>query len=174
MSDKIQSLADRLALPSGRIRPASVGAVLTAVLTVVAATFGLLNLHHDHSESARKDALAAAKKHVPELLSYDYSSLDQQLKKSQKVITGAFKEQYVALVTKELGPVARKRQLVTRTQAVSSAVVRASGDEAVILMFLNQISADKKATTPTLSGSRVRVTLRRVDDSWRVSELTPL
>ncbi|MCF7549536.1 hypothetical protein [Pseudonocardia sp. WMMC193] len=149
--------------------------VVAVVLIVVAGLFGFLALRQAQIESARGAASAAAEDKVTTLLSYDYRTIDADQQDRQALVTGQFKEDYGSLIADIVGPAASRQQLTTRSSVVSSSVVGTEGtDRVTLLMFLNQTTQSADKPDPTLSGSRIRVTLEQVDGDWLVSELTPV
>lgn len=149
-------------------------AVLAAMFTTAAAGLWAANNHDEAVETARVEALRSAGTTVAELLSYDHRTIAKAPQQRSKLVTGQFKAQYAELVESTVAPAAKKRKLVTRTSVVAASVIDASADQIEALLFLNQISQAESKKDPVFSGSRVRVTMEKVDGSWRVSELTPL
>ncbi|WP_433506261.1 hypothetical protein ACQP04_07160 [Pseudonocardia halophobica] len=149
--------------------------VVAVVLAVVAGLFGFFALRQAQIESARGAASAAAEQKVTELLSYDYRTIQNDQQDRSAMLTGQFKDDYGSLLADIVGPAATQQQLTTRSSVVTSSVVGTEGTEQVtLLMFLNQTTQSAAKPDPTLSGSRIRVTMQEVDGAWLVSELTPV
>ncbi|GAA4548867.1 hypothetical protein [Pseudonocardia xishanensis] len=161
-----------------RRRPKRAYTVLGAMATVLllaAGLFGFFALRQAQVESARGAASAAAEQKVTTLLSYDYRTIVADQQDRQALVTGQFREDYGSLIADIVGPAATRQQLTTRSSVVSSSVVGTEGtDQVTLLMFLNQTTQSADKPDPTLSGSRIRVTLQEVDGDWLVSELTPV
>jgi Mce-associated membrane protein len=164
--------ADKLGKPLRRTIP--ILAVLALVLSVTAGVLWSVNRATADQDAVRADAVAAAKKNVATLLSYDYRTIATAVEERTGLVTGKFKSQYAKLVNDQVAPAARKRKVVTRTEVITGAVVSADTDQARLLLFLNQVSATKQSKVPVLSGSRVRVEMKKVDGTWRVADVTPL
>jgi Mce-associated membrane protein len=184
--NKLRTVEQRLSLRMPWKRPAAEGegtplrrpiVILAALAVVLSVTAGLLwfsNSARADKDDARSDALAAARKNVATLLSYDYRTISTAVDERAALVTGDFKSDYADLVNDQVAPAARKRKVVTRTDVVTAAVVSADTDQARLLLFLNQVSATKQSKVPLLTGSRVRVEMRKVDGTWRVADVTPL
>jgi Mce-associated membrane protein len=149
---------------------------VAAVVGLCAATFLLYQRVEQASEvdAARQSAIDAARTRLPQLLSYDYHTLDKDLAGARAGTTGAFHDQFAELTTKVVAPAALQQQIVTRTTVVGTSVVSAEPDRVVLLVFLDQVTQTKADPSAQLDGARVRATLQRQDGQWLVSELTPV
>jgi Mce-associated membrane protein len=156
-------------------RAMTVLGVTAVVLALVAGLFGFFALRQAQIETARGAASAAAEQKVTALLSYDYRTIANDQADRAAMVTGQFRDDYGSLISDVVGPAAAQQQLTTRSSVVSSSVVGTDGtDQVTLLMFLNQTTQSADKPDPTLSGSRIRVTLQEVDGDWLVSELTPV
>ena len=126
------------------------------------------------AEQARVDAVRAANDDAVALLSYDYHTVDQELKKARDSVTGPFLDDYTKLTTTVVAPAARDQNIVTKAVVVGSAVVSAEPTHVVALLFINQTTTTKTAPDASQSGSRVTLTMDKVGDRWLVSALTPV
>lgn len=124
--------------------------------------------------SARDSAAEAANVRVPQLLSYDYRTLDHDLEAARSGTTGTFHDEFATLTTKVVEPAAKDQQIVTKTTVTGSSVVSAQPQQVVLLVFLNQVTRTKADKESRVDGARVRVTLARAGDQWLVSALTPV
>lgn len=125
-------------------------------------------------ETARVDALRTANDAAVALLSYDYHTVDTDLKKARDSLTGSFLDDYTKLTTTVVAPAARDQDISTKAVVVGSAVVSVAPAHAVTLLFINQTTTTKAAPEPSQSGSRVTLTMDKVGDRWLVSALTPV
>lgn len=123
---------------------------------------------------ARSQAVEAAQQQAVALLSYDHRSIDADLDRARSGLTGPFREEYAKLTSEVIAPVAKEQRTTTRANVVRSAVVNAEQDRAVVLLFLNQTTESNTLEAPRIDGSRVRMTLKNVDDRWLVSDLAPV
>lgn len=161
----------------GRLSPRPTLAVLVVLLVALAGAAGVLLKKNDHTQniaSAEKAALATSKESLVTLLSYDYRELDGLADQTSNLVTGDFADRYRALLNEELIPAAKQKKVVTRTEIATASVVDGSTTKVDLLVFVNQVSATAGSETPILSGSRVRVQMRLVDGSWRVSAIDPV
>ena len=163
-------LPDRLR--DRRVVLAFLVAILVALL-VAGFGFSRANAKAGEVSSARKDALAAATDAVPVLLTYDLASLKSDADKRERLLTKSFAADYQKLVSTKLQPQASKKQLVTQTQVATASTISTKGDDATILMFLNQASYAKGMDAPTSTGSRVRIEMKKVGGAWKVAGMAP-
>ncbi|MEU1848632.1 hypothetical protein ABZ499_04910 [Streptomyces sp. NPDC019990] len=155
--------------------------VLVAGLVAVA-VLGWQYREGRRAEQARGEALAAARKAAPVVLSYDYRRLDQDFARARAHLTGAFRDEYRTTTATVVGWTARKyRGVVKATLAApadggrpAESVVSAGPDEAVILLFVNQVTRSTQVTGSRLDLNRVRMTLTRTSGGWKVSAVDAL
>jgi Mce-associated membrane protein len=147
-----------------------------AVIGLGASTFLLYQRVEQASEvdSARQSAIEAARTRLPQLLSYDFHTLDRDLSGARAGTTGAFRDQFAELTTKVVAPAAQQQQIVTKTTVAGTSVVSADADRVVLLVFLDQVTQTKADPSSRIDGARVRATLQRQDGQWLVSALTPV
>ncbi|WP_345125879.1 hypothetical protein, partial [Streptomyces chiangmaiensis] len=163
--------------------------VLTAVLGValvaalVAATvLGWQYRQGRQAEQARDEALAAARKAAPVVLSYDYRHLDRDFSRARALLTGRFRDQYGKTTKAVVAPTATKYHGVVKASVATPAdggapavsVVSATPDRAVVLLFVNQVTQSTQVPEPRLDLNRVRMTLTRTSDGWKVSGVDAL
>lgn len=164
-----------------RVLVAVLGVVLVAAL-VVAAVLGWRYREGRQAEQARGEALVAARKAAPAVLSYDYRHLDRDFARARALLTGHFRDQYGRTTRTVVAPTATKYHGVVKatvatptdggTPAVS--VVSATPDRAVVLLFVNQVTESTQVPAPRLDLNRVRMTLTRTSDGWKVSGVDAL
>ncbi|WP_327729859.1 hypothetical protein OG250_30215 [Streptomyces sp. NBC_00487] len=134
------------------------------------------------AEQARGEALAAARKAAPVVLSYDYRHLDRDFARARTHLTGAFRDEYRRTTTTVVGPTARKYHGVVKATVTAPAdggrpaasVVSAGPDKAVILLFVNQVTTSTQVTGSRVDLNRVRMTLTRTSEGWKVSAVDAL
>ncbi|MGW0886249.1 hypothetical protein [Streptomyces sp. NPDC002671] len=157
------------------------GFVLVAAL-IVAAVLGWQYRQGRQAEQARGEALAAARKAAPVVLSYDYRHLDRDFARARALLTGHFRDQYGRTTKTVVAPTAtRYHGVVKATVATPSdggtpaaSVVSATPDKAVVLLFVNQVTQSTQVAEPRLDLNRVRLTLTRTSDGWKVSGVDAL
>jgi Mce-associated membrane protein len=122
-------------------------------------------------------ALRAARSSVHTILSYDYRTITTDIANAKADSTGVFAGQYASTAKQLLSEASQVKAIVQATIG-SAGVVSASGDNVVVLLFVDQATVRKtpgKATPTTrIDQSRVRVTMTRVGGRWLVSDLAAL
>lgn len=160
---------------------AVLGVVLVAAL-VVAAVLGWRYREGRQAEQARGEALAAAQKAAPAVLSYDYRHLDRDFARARALLTGHFRDEYGRTTKTVVAPTATKYHGVVKATvatpadggAPAASVVSATPDRAVVLLFVNQVTESTQVPEPRLDLNRVRMTLTRTSDGWKVSGVDAL
>ncbi|MFF7310854.1 hypothetical protein [Streptomyces sp. NPDC008137] len=169
--------------PDGRGRLlTSVLAVLLAVGLVALAALGWQYRDGRLTESARTEALAAARKAAPVVLSYDYRHLDKDFSTARAHLTGEFRDEYGKTTKTVVAPTAEKyRGVVKATVAApgsgaapAASVVSASPDKVVVLLFVNQVTDSTQVSGSRVDLNRVRMTMDRTGDGWKVSAVDAL
>ncbi|WP_328767746.1 hypothetical protein [Streptomyces sp. NBC_00286] len=165
------------------------GRLLTAILTVLliaglvaVAVLGWQYREGQRAEQAREQALTAARKAAPVVLSYDYRHLDRDFTAARAHLTGNFRDEYGKTTKTVVGPTARKYEGVVKATVVEPAaggtpaasVVSASPDKAVVLLFVNQVTKSTQVSGPRVDLNRVRMTLDRTSEGWKVSAVDAL
>jgi Mce-associated membrane protein len=127
--------------------------------------------------STDSSALRAARTSVHTILSYDYRTITTDIANAKADSTGVFAGQYASTAKQLLSEASQVKAIVQATVG-SAGVVSASGDNVVVLLFVDQATVRKtpgKATPTTrIDQSRVRVTMTRVGGRWLVSDLAAL
>jgi Mce-associated membrane protein len=145
--------------------PASVGVVLLA---------GRASATADE-DNARHGALSAAARIARDVLSYDYRTIDSDITRARAETTGEFARQYATAVD-DLRSQAKQTQAIVQARVRDTGIVTASADRVVVLVFTDQVSItrDPGAATPTtrVIPGTVQLTLSKVGDRWRISQLS--
>ena len=125
------------------------------------------------SQTARAEAVQAAKDSTVALLSYKPDTVEQQLGAARDLLTGDFRDSYTSLTNDVVIPGAKQKQIsaVATVPAVGS--VSADPHHAVVLVFVNQ-TVIVGQDTPTDTASSVRVTLDKVGNRWLISKFDPV
>jgi len=154
-----------------RSRLLALGVVLVALALALFA--GLQAQRAAATSDARADALDAAQTRVPDLLSYDKATLDEDLDRALDQTTGSFTDDYEQILTEVVEPTAQRRGISTHASISAAGVVSGDRDEVVVLLFLTQ-STTAKGDRSSVSGSRVEVTMERTGDDWKIAGLKPV
>jgi Mce-associated membrane protein len=122
-------------------------------------------------EKTRASALAAGRDAARLVFSYDYRHLDKDFAAATAVTTGTFKKDYANTTTKLVGDVAPRYKAVLLAEVSDAAVVEASENEVLLLVFLDVQSTSTLAATPKITPRRLKMTMTRVDGHWLVSKV---
>ncbi|WP_342216605.1 h domain protein [Nocardia asiatica] len=157
------------------------GKILLALLGVVvaaAAVIGGVNGYRywdaREAEQSRKDAVATAGRTVEAMFTYTPQTVDTELPKSADNLTGDFRADYLTLITQQIAPGAKEKQLTVTATTQAGGVISADRSRAQVLLFLNQVMTSKDTPQGTTTGSRVRVALTKSDSRWLVESVTPV
>lgn len=149
-----------------RIMPALIAllAVVVAVLRWQAVSL---------SEATEAGALKAASDGAIAILSYQPSTVEQELSAAQDLLTGSFRGEYAKLTRDVVIPGAKQKQVSAVTTVPAAAPVSVNANHAVVLVFVNQTIIVGNGA-PNSSNSSVRVKLDRVGDRWLISAFDPI
>jgi len=155
--------------------------VLLVAGLVAVAVLGWRYREGVRAEQARGQALAAARQAAPVVLSYDYRHLDRDFAAARARLTGHFRDEYRKTTTTVVGPTARKYHGVVKATvsaptggSPAASVISASADRAVVLLFVNQVTTSTQVSGSRVDLNRVRMTLTRMSDGWKVSGVDAL
>ncbi|MFJ8668560.1 hypothetical protein [Streptomyces sp. NPDC093600] len=166
-----------------RGRLVTVLAVLVVVGLTATTLLGLRYREAVRTDQARTSAVAAARTAAPVILSYDYRHLDRDFAAARRHLTGPFLDEYEKTTTTVVAPTAKKYQGVVKASvaqppgdgaAPAVSVVSASPDEAVVLLFMNQVTDSTQVSGPRVDLNRVRMTIARTAQGWKVSAVDAL
>ena len=168
-----------------RLRRARLCALLAVLLVLGLTAAGVLGWEYAegrHTDAARAQAVAAARKAAPVVLSYDHRRLDKDFAAARGHLTGAFAEEYGRTTSKVVGPTAKKYRGVVKASVVAPpdggapavSVVSVSPDRAVVLLFVNQVTTSTQVTGSRVDLNRVRLTMTRTSGGWKVSAVDAL
>jgi Mce-associated membrane protein len=128
-------------------------------------------------EAAGVEAMAAARAMAPDLLSYDYRTIEGDLARATGHTTGELTKHYREL-TASLVPKAKAQKMVQTTAVADAAVESAEDDRVEVLLFVNtgtvkEITGQAEPQQQ-VSRSRARFVMVRGDSGWLVAELSTL
>ncbi|WP_053751301.1 hypothetical protein [Streptomyces sp. MMG1533] len=164
-----------------RARAAALCLVLVAALVAVA-VLGWQYREGRQADRARGQALTAARKAAPVVLSYDYRHLDRDFARARTHLTGDFRDEYRKTTRTVVAPAARKYHGVVKATVVAPAsggppaasVVSSSPEKVIVLLFVNQVTKSTQVTGSRVDLNRVRMTLTRTSKGWKVSAVDAL
>ncbi|MGN6521663.1 MAG: hypothetical protein ACTHMZ_00395 [Actinomycetes bacterium] len=158
-------------------RPRPAVLVLVTVLALAALAAGALGwaAHLASADrAAGPAALAAARSAAPVVLSYDSAHLDGDFAKARRLLTGSFAADYTATTTKVVAPAAEQYHAKVTADVAAASVVRASREEVVVLLFVNQTTTSDRLDGPKVDLNRVRMTMVPVHGRWLVARVDAL
>ncbi|MXM63925.1 hypothetical protein GR925_10815 [Streptomyces sp. HUCO-GS316] len=169
-----ESVPKEPAQPRRRKLLTTVMGVLLLAGLIAAGVLGWQYREGRATDDARAQALTAARKAAPVVLSYDYRHLDRDFVRGRTHLTGDFRDQYRKTTTSVVGPTARKYHGVVRATVATGSVVSASADKVMVLLFVNQITESTQVSGSRLDLNRVRLTMARTSEGWKVSAVDAL
>lgn len=156
---------------SARLRRLAAG----LTLALLAATVVLQVVHRREATDveARAAALATVRQQLAELFTYEHATLETDLAHATELTTGAFRADYQRLLTQQVLPTARRKQVDNLAEVTAAGLIDGDRDRVRVLAFLTQ-STTTRGTAPKVAASRVEVTLVPVDGEWLVAGLQPV
>ena len=122
------------------------------------------------SAPARDAGMQAAAQLTQKVLSYDWKTLDADMKRAQELLAPSFRSEY-ARTMNEVKAQTVKNQVELKASVVATSIVSATEQKVVALVFVNQVTTAKGSDTRRLDQNRVLVTLGRDGGEWRVSKM---
>jgi Mce-associated membrane protein len=167
--------------PSGAARHvrwsrAIVFVVLPTLALLLASAAGFLKWQDGSAReagAARTESVRAATDSTIALLSYKPDTVEKDLDAARGRLTGTFLSAYTSLTHDVVIPGAKQKQISAVATVPAAASTSATGNHAVVLLFVNQtviIGQD----APTNTASSVRVTLDKVGGRWLISQFDPV
>jgi len=161
----------------GEAHPRLLLGTWTALLLLVVIGVGLLGWQrhlHNQAEEARQQATEAATAAVPDVLSYNYRTIDDDLARAKTHLTGDFARQFGQLTSQIVAPQAVQGQITTRAEIAATSVVEADRNRVVELLFVNQTTQGLNLPQPRVDGSRLVLTMEKVNNQWLIQNLEPI
>ncbi len=148
--------------------------VMLAVLVLLSGLLAWQLREENRTETARTEALAASRDAARLLFSYDHTRLEEDFQAGLDVATGGFREEYERTTREVVQPVAEQYDAVVVAEVADAAVVSATPDHVVTIVFVNQTTTSTRVEGPKIDQSRVRMRLVPVDGEWLVDEVRAL
>ncbi len=161
--------------PAARSRRAGwlrVGAV-TAVFVVLLGLCGFLGWQvwqQRQLDRAADEARQAAVEYARILTSIDADKVDENFAQVLDGATGEFRDMYSAS-SAQLRQLLIDNKASARGVVLESAVQSAGEDEVVVLLFIDQTVSNAHVPEPRIDRSRVKMTMRHVDGTWRAAKV---
>jgi Mce-associated membrane protein len=124
--------------------------------------------------AAQQQAVNAARDGTVALLSYAPDTLDKDLANAKGHLTGEFLKYYSQFTDQIVAPAAKQKGVKTEATVARAAVSEMHPDNAVVLVFVNQVTTSKDRPDPALATSSVVVKLTKNDGRWLISEFNPV
>jgi Mce-associated membrane protein len=152
----------------------SVLVVLAIAASVLLAVVAQRQAHHNAVNAARKDATAAARAETAATLTYDYRHLDADFAAAERGLTAKFRASYAQTTASSVVPLATKTHAVSSATIAASGVISASADSAQILVYADQtVQNNLLKATSRLDRSVVEVSMVKVGGRWLIDNLQP-
>jgi Mce-associated membrane protein len=161
-----------LARRPGRVARMLAGALVAAVL-LGGGAFAAWQ-YYTAAATAGQDAMSAAHDAIPQVLSYDPPSVDDQVASTQELMVGQFKNDYAQLVRTVVDPATKAKRVAVQTGVTKESVISASPDQVELLLFINRTVERADSSDPVLTSGQIRVTMRRQNSQWLISQITPV
>ncbi len=159
----------------GLLRLPVIALLLVTLVVGVATAFVWLDVREkQQTEAARRTGLEASRDAARELFSYDYRTLDKDFGAGRALTTGDFRTDYDKTTTKVVADVAKRYKAVVKANVINAGVVRASPDEVVTIVYVNQVTTSTQVTGEKVDLSRVRMTVVRSGGRWLVTKVDAL
>lgn len=167
--DDVIAVTETASAPErGWLIPALVGALVAALAG--AGFLGWKFWQQHQLDQAREAAQRAAVSYAQVLTSVDSNNVDENFKQVLDGATGEFKDMY-SKSSVELRQLLIENKATAHGAVVESAVQEASKDRAVVLLFVDQAVTNTKLPDPRIDRSRMKMTLEKIDGSWRASKV---
>lgn len=163
VSDEVVSGTER-----GWLLPVLAGALVAALAG--AGFFGWKFWQQHQLDQAREAAQRAAVSYAQVLTSVDSNNVDENFKQVLDGATGEFKDMY-SKSSVELRQLLIENKATAHGVVVESAVQEASTNRAVVLLFVDQSVTNTKLPDPRIDRSRMKMTLEKIDGTWRASKV---
>jgi hypothetical protein len=124
------------------------------------------------SSQARDEGMQAAAQLTQKVLSYDWKTLDEDIKAVEPVLAPSFRSEYLKTMEGVRAQTV-KNQVKLSAEAAATSIVTATESKVVALVFVNQVTTAKGAQNQRVDSSRVLVTLTGTGGDWRISKLKP-
>jgi Mce-associated membrane protein len=123
--------------------------------------------------AATSDVSSQVSDAVKAVFSYDYANLPRTERAASEVLTGEavgqYRDQFASARTR-----ATAEKLVRTTTVRAVGVRTLVGDDASLLLFLDQQTVTQGGGAPSSSVAQLAVTAKRIDGRWKLASMTAL
>ncbi|MGE5694937.1 MAG: twin-arginine translocation pathway signal [Candidatus Sericytochromatia bacterium] len=156
-------------------RAAWVGGVAASVALVAALAYFVFWPDRQTDEDAERAVVAAASQGTTAVYSYGSTSIDRDIAAAKSHLTGDLLKQYEGDTAAAVAASVKQKAMKTNATVVGAAVSgRLRPDTADVLLFLNQTTTSLDSPGPSMTATRLMVTLSKVDGRWLISSLKPV
>jgi Mce-associated membrane protein len=176
----VRALPGRVSSSAGRVRlrwrivSLTVLVLLVAGVAVWDASLVSQQSRARNTQNAENAAMAAAKTDIEQILSYDYRNLSADLAKASSDTTGEFNGQFAVLASELISPAAAQQHTITKATVPDVSVISSTGNQVVVLVFVDQSTTDKAQQKAQQNVSQVKVTMQDVGGRWLVEQFQAL
>jgi hypothetical protein len=115
-------------------------------------------------------ALQAARSAVVDLTSFDYLTLDDDIRQIERITTGDLRKETVDALDSKRQSITQAKATVN-TEVVAAAVTEAHADSATVLLVIQSTQESGGSDKPQVSKYRVEAKLTKVGDRWLLSAI---
>lgn len=153
---------------------------MLAILLVASTAFAAGYFHSVYStdwhtnDAARNQAIAAASEGAVALLSYSPETLARDFANAKSRVAEDYLPYYQQFADQIVGPSAQRGQVTTTASVVRAAVSEMQPDSAVVLVFVKQKTASKVKPEPVVTSNSLKITMKKVNNSWLIAKFEGL
>jgi len=158
-------------------RPGRLGLVALVLIVALAAVVIITEVQLSNSNgqlatqrSLDASAVTAASRDAHDVATYDYRHLNADFSKVEAESTPSFRRNFVKS-SDSLRKVLDQYHATATAHVLTAGVVSDSSGQAVVILFLDQTVSNTAQKQPSTDNSRIRVTLRRIGDTWELDGL---
>lgn len=150
--------------------------ILLAILLIASTGFGTGYFYSVYrsdwqtNDAATQQAVRAASDGAVALLSYSPQTLTRDFSNAKSRLTDNYLAYYQQFADQIVGPSAQRGQITTTASVVRAAASEMHPDLAIVLVFVKQKTASKEKPEPVVTSSSVKITLKKVNDSWLIEK----
>ena len=127
-----------------------------------------------NSDFAAQQATRAASDGAVALLSYSPDTLTRDFNNAKSRLTDNYLAYYQQFADQIVGPSAQRGQVTTTASVVRAAVSDMQPDLAVVLVFIKQKTSSKDKPQPVVTSSSLKITMKKVKNSWLIDKFESL
>lgn len=120
--------------------------------------------------SVAREVIKAASDGAVALLSYAPDTLSRDLANAKSRVTENYLPYYQQFADQVVMPSTQRAQVTSSATVVKAAVSELQPNSAVVLVFVKQKTASKEKPEPVVTSNSLRVTLKKIKDSWLIEK----